>query len=153
MGVIRKASKIERLTLFLYQNSLWIVLLVAAGVSFLLNHYSLMCIIKKNAVTLAVTGVAVAAFLFTAQSILISISSENRFIKAVRNDGNYFPYIHRFCRRAEIVFVIDLIPMLYMGNDIYNIVVFAVFVYGLIFTVWAMWLIGKILIISEKHPI
>ena len=152
MSITRDAKPSERIRLFVYQNSLWIVFIIAVGLSTTLYLLKLMQPIKRNAVTLAVTGVAVAAFLFTAQSILISVTSENRFIKAIRDDGNYLPFIHKFCRRAEIVFVIDLIPMLYMGNDYYNIAVITLLLYGLLFTLWAMWLIGNILIISAHHP-
>ncbi len=151
MGTTRTATRKERMLLLVYRFSFWIVLAFAATISVLLYLFDLMPVIQKNAVTLAVTGVAVAAFLFTAQSILTSISTKNEFIREVKRDGNYFPYIHRFCRRAEIVFVANWIPMLYMGNTIFNLFVTALFMLGVIFTLWSMWLIGQILIYSEKH--
>ena len=95
MGVIRNATKAERLKLMLYKYSLWIILAASVLISVLLNAIGLMKVIEQNAVTLAVTGVAVAAFLFTAQSILTSVSTKNEFIREVKRDGNYFPYIHR----------------------------------------------------------
>ena len=151
MGVTRNATKAERFKLMLYKYSLWIILAVSVLISVLLNVLGLMKVIEQNAVTLAVTGVAVAAFLFTAQSILTSVSTKNEFIREVKRDGNYFPYIHRFCRRAEITFVGNWIPMLYMGNTIYSLAVTALFLFAVLFTLWAMWLIGQILIYSEKH--
>lgn len=151
MSVTRNATKAEKIILFLYKQSLWIVFILSVGISVLLHFLKLTDVISQNAVTLAVTGVAVAAFLFTAQSILTSVSTRNEFIKAVKKDGQYFLYIHRFCRRAELVFLLNLIPMLYMGNPIYNIAVLSLLIYGLLFTLWAMWLIGQILVYSERH--
>ena len=145
----------EKIRLFVYKQSWWIVFLCSAGIAWILFHFGYLDTIVDHAETLAVTGVAVAAFQFSAQSMLMSASSENRFIREVRHEGKYFPFIHKFCRRSEIVFSLLLIPMLFMEkgekNAIYNIASFSLYLYGLIFTIWTMWLIGRILTISERN--
>lgn len=161
---MRKATPIEAATLFVYKQSWWIAALVAVLLAVILQAFNMMSVIVDNGTTLSVTGVAVAAFLFTAQSILISISSQNAFIQELRKDGNYLPFIHQFCRRAEVGFVMVFIPMFYMGkvfksivlwniqvSQVFNVIVFSGFLFSLLFTVWAMWLIGQILIIAERH--
>jgi len=154
MNTIRIANLPEKIRGTVYKHSSPVVAgisLLIAIVVFFTGNIGAIC---KNAVTLAVTGVAVAAFLFTAQSILVAVSSDNPFIRALRHEGNYMSLIHRFCRRAELAFVFLLLPMLYMEKATawLNIILLSGYVYSLLFTIWAMSLIGKILIISEKHP-
>lgn len=153
MGNIRNATFSEKVRLFIYRYSLDLVSIVSIALSCFIIAFGLLPTILENAVTLSVTGVAVASFLFTVQSIFFAIPSDNAFMKAVRDNGYYIAYIHRFCRRSELIFLLLLIPMLYMPNAhiCLNLFLISGYICALIFTIWAMALMGKILIISERH--
>ena len=149
----RNATKAERIRGWIYKYSLPILLLLAGGLSIVMWKNNLLVVIIKNSTTLAVTGAAIAAFLFTIQSVLISVPKDNPFMQYIRMDGRYFVYIHRFCRMAEIGFLIVMIPMFYMaeGEIVLDLVVFTIYVSCLLLTIWSMSLMGKILIISERQ--
>ena len=154
MQAKQKAKLSELLREKAFQHSLPLILGTASFLSFVANFFDLIPVIIDNKVNLAITGVAVAAFLFTAQSILVALSPNNPYMRAIRREGHYLIHIHRCCRRAEVLFVALLIPMLYMSNDVglLNVIIFAAYVAALLFTIWAMILIGAILIICEQHP-
>ena len=113
----------------------------------------LMDAIIGNAVALSVTGAAIAAFLFTMQSILMTIPAKNAYLQVLRKNEDYLLDIHKFCRFAEILFLTTLLPMVYMSTEhfILNIVVFTVYLSALLFTIWSMYLMGSILIRCERH--
>ena len=149
----RKATAAERLRLIIYKYAYIIVATLSIAISYILNEQELMETIIKNATTLAVTGAGISAFLFTIQSILMSIPMNNPFMKNMRTDGRYLTFVHRFCRLAEIGFIAIMVPMLFMDAKriFLNIIVFAAYVYALLFTIWSMYLMGSILINCEKH--
>jgi len=69
-------------------------------------------------------------------------------LQVIRKQSDYLLDIHKFCRYAEISFLLDLIPMLYMSKKaiVLNILVFSAYLFALIFTIWAIFLIGSILL-------
>lgn len=154
MQVKQKAKLSELLREKAFQHSFPLILVAGLALSFAANFFKWLPVIVDNKVNLAITGVAVAAFLFTAQSILVALSSNNPYMRAIRREGHYLAHIHRCCRRAEVMFVGLLIPMLYMSNGAWllNVIVFAGYIAALLFTIWSMILIGEILIICEQHP-
>ena len=139
--------------LFVYKNAPLVVGIIALLISFTLNALKLLDVIIDNAVALSVTGAAISAFLFTMQSILMTIPAKNAFLQLIRKEGHYLINFHRFCRYAEILFLVNLLPMVYMsGERLYlNLVVFAVYVSALLFAIWSMYLMGSILIKCERH--
>lgn len=112
-----------------------------------------MGVLIDECVTPAVTGAAIAAFLFAIQSALISVPKENPFMQQVRKDGSYLILIHRFCRIAEMTFMLIILPMFFMDNEsgVLNFLVTSADIAALLFTVWSMYLMGRILILSEMH--
>lgn len=149
----RKATPSEKIRGWIYKFSFLIVAILAFAISFIIFKTDLMETIIENSTTLAVTGTGVAAFLFTVQSVLISIPKDNPFMQYIRKDGRYLVFIHRFCRAAEIGFLITMIPMFYMDKDrtILNVAALTCFVGCLLLTIWSMFLMGKILIACEKQ--
>lgn len=83
---------------------------------------------------------------------MLAIPADNPFIKYVRNDGYYFVSIHKFCRNAEIVFMLLLLPMLSLKKQAewFRFVVIVLYVYAILLTIWAMWILGQIIIRSEE---
>ena len=148
-----KATIKQCILLWVYRLAPLIVIACAASISFALNHFGLMPTIIKNAAALSVTGAAISAFLFTMQSILMGLPAKNAYLQEVRKDGQYLLDIHRFCRYSEIAFLVNLIPMLYMGKKeiILNIIVLSIFLGALLFTIWSMYLMGGLLIRCERH--
>jgi hypothetical protein len=149
----RKATPIEKIRGWIYKLAWPFVGFIAIAISFAVFKMELMDTIIENATTLAVTGTGVAAFLFTVQSVLISVPKDNPFMQYVRKDGRYLVFIHRFCRTAEIGFLVTMIPMFYMDKEkaVLNIVVLSCFIGCLLLTIWSMFLMGKILIVCEKQ--
>lgn len=149
----RKATIFERLRKW-YHRFHWVLVLVPSfTAAWALQKYELMAVLIDECVTLAVTGAAIAAFLFAIQSALISVPKENPFMQQVRNDGSYLILIHRFCRIAEMTFMLIMLPMFFMDKEsgVLNFLVISAYIAALLFTVWAMYLMGRILILSEKH--
>ena len=74
-------------------------------------------------------------------------------MQQVRKDGSYLILIHRFCRIAEMTFMLIMLPMFFMSKDngVLNFLVVSAYIAALLFTVWSMSLMGRILILSEKH--
>ena len=74
-------------------------------------------------------------------------------MQQVRKDGSYLILIHRFCRIAEMTFMLIMLPMFFMSKDngVLNLLVASAYIAALLFTVWSMYLMGRILILSEKH--
>ena len=150
----RKASFSERIRGWIYSVGAYIVVFVIADVGAISVHcLNLMDPLVKGAPTLATTGATVAAFLFTIQGILISVPKENPFMRQVRNNTRYLVYLHRFCLVAEVAFMAVLLPMHYMdiSRPILNVFVLTVFIGAVLFTIWSMWLMCRILIFCEKH--
>ena len=149
----RKATIVEKFRKW-YHRFPWVLVLVPSlAVAWALQKYELMGVLIDESVTLAVTGAAIAAFLFAIQSALISVPKENPFMQQVRKDGSYLILIHRFCRIAEMTFMLIMLPMFFMDNEsgVLNFLVISAYIAALLFTVWSMCLMGRILILSEKH--
>ena len=74
-------------------------------------------------------------------------------MQQVRKDGSYLILIHRFCRIAEMTFMLIMLPMFFMSKDngVLNFLVVSAYIAALLFTVWSMYLMGRMLILSEKH--
>ena len=154
MSQIRNATLPERIRGWIYKFiSYPMVIAFSLLIALLVEKNDLMNPIIDNASTLAITGAAIAAFLFTIQSVLISVPKENPFMQHIRNDGRYLIYVHKFCLIAEIAFMAIMLPMLYMDKNRkkFNIIALTVFIASLIFTIWSMYLICRILIDCEKH--
>lgn len=153
MTQVRRATIFERIRGYVYNFASYpVVAIVSFALSYYIHKKGLMNVIIKNASTLAVTGAALAAFIFTIQSVLISVPKENPFMRHIRNDRRYLIYLHRFCLVSEIAFVVIMLPMFYMSKKrpVLNIIVFAVFIGSLIYTLWSMCLMCRILIDCEK---
>ena len=153
MMASRKATIFEKFRKW-YHKFPWVLVLVPSlVVAWTLQKYELMGVLIDECVTLAVTGAAIAAFLFAIQSALISVPKENPFMQQVRKDGSYLILIHRFCRIAEMTFMLIMLPMFFMDNEsgVLNFLVISAYIAALLFTVWSMYLMGRILILSEKH--
>lgn len=149
----RKATIFEKFRKW-YHKFPWVLVLVPSlVVAWTLQKYELMGVLIDECVTLAVTGAAIAAFLFAIQSALISVPKENPFMQQIRKDGSYLILIHRFCRIAEMTFMLIMLPMFFMDNEsgMLNFLVISAYIAALLFTVWSMYLMGRILILSEKH--
>lgn len=144
---------IEKIRYWIYQQSWWLIFLLSTGFSIGLFYMGTYSTIIEHAEAISVTGMAIAAFQFTAQNILLTVPEKNAFIQIARNEG-YFVFLHKFCRRSEIVFAILLIPMLFINDCpdmlMYNILIISLYLYALFFTIWTMWLIGKLLVRSEE---
>ena len=69
MSGMRKATWQERIILLLFRFSGIIIAAVSISLSIIMDKTNLMETIVKNSETLSVTGVAIAAFLFTVQSM------------------------------------------------------------------------------------
>ena len=153
MMASRKATIVEKFRKW-YHRFPWVLVLVPSlAVAWALQKYELLGVLIDESVTLAVTGAAIAAFLFAIQSALISVPKENPFMQQVRKDGSYLILIHRFCRIAEMTFMLIMLPMFFMDNEsgVLNFLVISAYIAALLFTVWSMYLMGRILILSEKH--
>lgn len=153
MMASRKATIFEKFRKW-YHKFPWVLVLVPSlVVAWTLQKYELMGVLIDECVTLAVTGAAIAAFLFAIQSALISVPKENPFMQQIRKDGSYLILIHRFCRIAEMTFMLIMLPMFFMDNEsgMLNFLVISAYIAALLFTVWSMYLMGRILILSEKH--
>lgn len=152
MMQMREATTIERIRGLVYKFAYIIVALVSFVTAYIIHKLGLMWIIINNASTLAVTGAAIAAFLFTIQSILISVPKDNPFMQYVRKHGKYLIILHRFCRVAEIMYMLIMIPMLFMQEErlILNVLVLAAYMWSMFFTIWTMYLMGRILITCEQ---
>ena len=74
-------------------------------------------------------------------------------MQQVRKDGSYLILIHRFCRIAEMTFMLIMLPMFFMSKDngVLNFLVVSAYIAALLFTVWSMYLMGRTLILREKH--
>ena len=61
--------------------------------------------------------------------------------------------IHRFCRIAEMTFMLIMLPMFFMDKEsgVLNFLVISAYIAALLFTVWSMYLMGRILILIEKN--
>lgn len=153
MMASRKATTVEKFRKW-YHRFPWVLVLVPSlATAWALQKYELMGVLVDECVTLAVTGAAIAAFLFAIQSALISVPKENPFMQQVRKDGSYLILIHRFCRIAEMTFMLIMLPMFFMDKEsgVLNFLVISAYIAALLFTVWSMYLMGRILILSEKH--
>lgn len=153
MMASRDATFFEKLRKW-YHRFPWVLVLVPSlAAAWALQKYELMGVLIDECVTLAVTGAAIAAFLFAIQSALISVPKENPFMQQVRKDGSYLILIHRFCRIAEMTFMLIMLPMFFLDNEsgVLNFLVISAYIAALLFTVWSMYLMGRILILSEKH--
>lgn len=148
----RMATKTEILRKFIYKTAYIFVAAISVILSLLIFKYGLLQVIIDNASTLAVTGTAISAFLFTIQSVLISAPKENIFMLFMRKHGNYLIYLHRFCSVAEISFMVLMIPMLFMksGKTVLNLFLLTIYIWSLLFTIWSMYLMGRILIACEQ---
>lgn len=149
----RKATIFEKIRKW-YHSFPWVIILAPSlAVAWALQKYELMGVLIDESVTLAITGAAIAAFLFAIQSALISVPKENPFMQQVRKDGGYLILIHRFCRIAEMTFMLIMLPMFFMDKEscVLNFLVISAYIAALLFTVWSMYLMGRILILSEKH--
>lgn len=151
--VSRKATILEKCRKWYHKFPWVLVLVLSLATTWLLQKYELMGVLIEESVTLAVTGAAIAAFLFAIQSALISVPKENPFMQQVRKDGNYLILIHRSCRIAEMTFMLIMLPMLFMTSKSsgLNFLVISAYIAALLFTVWSMYLMGRILILSERH--
>ena len=152
---LRKATISERIRGWVYKFAFLTVAIVAVGISLVIYLTKNMGTLIDNATTIAVAGAGVAAFLFTMQGILLSVHKDNPFMIQVRKDGHYLIAIHKFCRFAEITFMAAFFPMLYMSNEreVLNILAVSACLMSLLLTIWSMYLMGKILVISEKHAL
>lgn len=153
MMASRKATIFEKFRKW-YHRFPWVLVLVPSLVAaWILQKYELIGVLIEECVTLSVTGAGIAAFLFAIQSSLISVPKENPFMQEVRKDGSYLILIHRFCRIAEMTFMLIMLPMFFMDNEsgVLNFLVISAYIAALLFTVWSMYLMGRILILSEKH--
>lgn len=151
--VSRKATIFEKFRKWYHRFPSVLVLVPSLAAAWALQKYELMGVLIDECVTLAVTGAAIAAFLFAIQSVLISVPKENLFMQQVRKDGSYLILIHRFCRIAEMTFMLIMLPMFFMAKErsVLNFLVISAYIAALLFTVWSMYLMGRILILSEKH--
>ena len=149
----RKATIFEKIRKWYHEFSWVLVLASSLAAAGALQKYELMGVLIDESVTMAVTGAAIAAFLFAIQSALISVPKENPFMQQVRKDGSYLILIHRFCRIAEMTFMLIMLPMFFMDKEsgMLNFLVISAYIAALLFTVWSMYLMGRILILSEKH--
>ena len=79
--------------------------------------------------------------------------SDKEVIDVIRNHVRFSKRIHRFCRIAEMTFMLIMPPMFFMDNEsgVLNFLVISAYIAALLFTVWSMYLMGRILILSEKH--
>ena len=153
MMASRKATIFEKSRKW-YHRFPWVLVFVPSlAAAWALQKYGLMSVLIDECVTLAVTGAAIAAFLFAIQSALISVPKENPFMQQVRKDGSYLILIHRFCRIAEMTFMLIMLPMFFMDKEsgVLNFLVISAYIAALLFTVWSMYLMGRILILSEKN--
>lgn len=152
MKTIRSATFMEKIRLKFYQHYHILILLIAMATMFMLHQTKLIDEIIQQATTLSEIGVGIASFLFAVQGILLAIPADNPFIKYVRNVGYYFVSIHKFCRNAEIVFMLLLLPMLSLKKQAewFRFVVIVLYVYAILLTIWAMWILGQIIIRSEE---
>ena len=149
-----KSKTIGRMCrLYIYKYlSYPMVFLISLFVSIALHQFGLMHPIIKHSSSLATTGATIAAFLFTMQGLLLAIPRDNPFIKKLRQQTEYLVYLHRFCVVAEIAFLVILLPMLYIdSNSVLVIILTAIYLSSIIFTLWAMVLLCKILIFCDKH--
>ena len=150
--MVRKATISEKIRGWVHKLAYVVVAIPSVLISLGLCWRGLMNVLIENASTLAVTGAAISAFLFTIQSTLFSVPKDNPFMQHVRKDGRYLILIHRFCRTAEIAFMLLMLPMFYMSKCrvILNLVVVSIYISAILLTVWAMYLMGQILIICER---
>ena len=150
--MVRKATISEKIRGWVHKLAYVVVAIPSVLISLGLCWRGLMNVLIENASTLAVTGAAISAFLFTIQSTLFSVPKDNPFMQHVRKDGRYLILIHRFCRTAEIAFMLLMLPMFYMSKCrvISNLVVVSIYISAILLTVWAMYLMGQILIICER---
>ena len=149
----QRANCIERIRLVIYRFYFVITPVFSFLCTLLCCKYELIDVLQCNAKELALSGVGIASFLFAVQSIIITIPADNPFMKIIRQEGHYFVFIHKFCRCAEIIFMLTLIPMLYITCDrvILSILMMSAYICAILLTIWAMWLLGEIIIISEKQ--
>lgn len=150
----RKAKLSERVRRWIYRiGAYFIVFIVALVVAIALNHMNWLAPLVDNASAIATTGATIAAFLFTIQGILIAVPKDNPFMRQVRNNSRYLVYLHRFCLVAEISYMLVLLPMHYMDAElpVLNIIVLTVFMSAVLFTIWSMYLMCRILMLCEKH--
>lgn len=136
-----------------YKLAYLFVAIPAICISYELQRHGMMKPLIDNSVTLAVSGAAIAAFLFAIQSALISVPKENPFMRQVRENSQYLIVIHRFCRMSEIIFMLIMLPMFFMDetSELLNFLMTLAYICALLLTVWAMYLMGRILILSEKY--
>lgn len=149
----RKATLIERIREQIYKWAYAIIPLFSAAIAIALGHLQWLTPLVDHSSTLATTGATIAAFLFTIQGVLVSVPKDNPFMKQVRNNSQYLVYLHRFCLVAEISYMVVLLPMHYMdlSRPLLNVIVLTVFIGAVLFTIWSMWLMCRILILCEKH--
>ena len=158
----QQATLAEHLRLIIYTYYYAVVMFISLAATVLLYVFDLFGALLDNTVELSVTGVGIASFLFAVQGIILAIPADNPFIQAVRQDGKYFVFIHKFCRNAEIVFMLLLLPMLYLKEQrptfwfisppveptVFSCLCVCMYIYALILTIWAMWLLCNIFISS-----
>ena len=154
MTQTRNATLTEKIRGWVYKYASYpLVVIVSFIIAWVIHKNNLMETIIENASTLAVTGAAIAAFLFTIQSVLISVPKENPFMQRVRRDSRYLVYLHRFCLVAEIAFMGVMLPMLYLNNErtALNIISLTIFIVSMIFTIWSMYIMCRIMIDCERY--
>ena len=149
------------LRLWVYEFSLILIYLLSILSSVLIIKNFGIDILTENASTLSTSGITIAAFLYTVQGLLIAIPESNRFmIQLRRHKSRYLKYLHLFCHRAELFFMFSFLPLLisdYILNKfipshqiIIGAILFSFFFTGFLFSLWAMWLLGAILMRCEE---
>jgi len=152
---------LDTLRLWVYEYSLVPAFFLSILSSILIIEHLGTIILTANASTLATAGITIAAFLYTVQGLLIAIPESNRFMLQLRRyKSRYLKYLHLFCHRAELFFMFVFFPMLFSENilnhfipshqAIISIVFLSFFFSGFLFSLWAMWLLGSILLRCEE---
>ena len=152
---------LDILRLWIYEFSLIPVFLLSTLSSTVVIDHLGSIILTANASTLATAGITIAAFLYTVQSLLIAIPESNRFMVQLRRyKSRYLKYLHLFCHRAELFFMLVFFPLLFSESILncfipsHQVIISTVFLSfffsGFLFSLWAMWLLGSILMKCEE---
>jgi len=134
----------DKIRYWVYALSDLLVVIVSIICVLLLYLLALQTTLICSREMLSTTCGTMAAFLLAAQSILVSLPSENAFVVFAAKH-RYTMYFHRFCKRAESIFVVAIFPILYLGkNAITDRIIIFLIIAGMLYVAWAVYIFGKI---------
>lgn len=129
---------------WLYRYACFVVLIIVLSFIVIGYYFGSIDRIMEDQPTFVTIGTTFAGFLFTGQGIILTLSPTNRFLVIAKKHG-YIEDFHRFCRYAEISFLsATVFSLKIFQSTVFDLIFLLLFLYALIFAIWALVLFGQI---------